>query len=681
MIQLPEEYITRTFDDIAYLKERSESQSSVYPCHIKQVDSWIDGGFAPGTMTILAARPNFGKCLCKGTKVIMYDGTDKAVEDVVIGDLLMGTDSTPRKVLSLCRGRSMMYIINQSRGMSYRVNENHILSLRRSKNENKYIRGEIIDIPLTEVLQKGSGFFSRWRGYKVAIELSEKEQPIEPYFLGIWLGDGKSDGSEIYTVDFEVIDYIKEYAIRCGGRYAEGKDTNKSCKSHSIRNCILSKLRDIEVLKNKHIPDNYLYGSLEQRKQLLAGLIDSDGYLNPATSSGSYEITQKIEVLAKQIVRLCNSLGFYTHIAYEYKTCQNGGCGYYYRITFNTGGTELPLKVERRKPTKKNKSCGFGMTTISIEKDCVDDYYGFTIDGDQRFLLEDFTVTHNSAIIQQMCRGLLRSPDTILISLALDDNVPTWWSRLLASVARIPIGHVMQSQKRTEDEDKKFTQTLELIKPFLSRIMVLGASDIASSLEKAKEIIADVFTKVYESSGNRPQLIIPIDSPRNLDFSHISGLASNPAAQTEYAGRRVKDLLDMVVNGVRVDPIVICTDHLKKMMLGSLHRPSADDLKDSIGPQYDGNLIMMLWNDLCFSKTVSGKETFLFFKRDDLEKDLVSGDYPYDPIVELRLSKNKMGRMNYNLGSGVALFKFYQEQSRMEAIEDAEEYRKYASFI
>jgi len=101
-------------------------------------------GFGKGDLVIVAARPAMGKCLGKGTKVVMYDGTLKRVEDVKVGDLLMGDDSTPRRVLSLARGREEMYWVRQNKGVDYRVNKSHILSLKRSRNEGKYKHGDIL---------------------------------------------------------------------------------------------------------------------------------------------------------------------------------------------------------------------------------------------------------------------------------------------------------------------------------------------------------------------------------------------------------------------------------------------------------------------------------------------------------------------------------------------------------
>ena len=68
-------------------------------------------------------------CHAKGTPILMYDGTMKNVEDIVLGDLLMGDDGTPRKVLRHHRGKDTMFRITPIKGDSFVVNGGHILSL------------------------------------------------------------------------------------------------------------------------------------------------------------------------------------------------------------------------------------------------------------------------------------------------------------------------------------------------------------------------------------------------------------------------------------------------------------------------------------------------------------------------------------------------------------------------
>ena len=71
----------------------------------------------------------FGKCLGKNTPILMYDGSIKMVQDIQINDIIMGDDSNPRNILSICRGQEIMYKIKQSIGDDYIVNESHILTV------------------------------------------------------------------------------------------------------------------------------------------------------------------------------------------------------------------------------------------------------------------------------------------------------------------------------------------------------------------------------------------------------------------------------------------------------------------------------------------------------------------------------------------------------------------------
>jgi len=124
-------------------------------------------GFGKGDLIIIAARPAMGKCLGKGTKVLMYSGELKNVEDIQVGEELMGDDSTPRKVLSLARGREEMYWVRQNKGIDYRVNKSHILSLKRSEN------GDILNIEVSEYIEKSDKFKSNYKGYKAYLNFSK----------------------------------------------------------------------------------------------------------------------------------------------------------------------------------------------------------------------------------------------------------------------------------------------------------------------------------------------------------------------------------------------------------------------------------------------------------------------------------------------------------------------------
>jgi replicative DNA helicase len=353
-----------------------------------------------------------GKCLGKGTKVLMFDGSLKNVEDVEQGELLMGDDSTPRKVLSIARGREKMYWVHQNHGISYRVNESHILSLKRSLNENGHKHGEVLNIEVKDYLEKSEKFKSNYKGYKVAVEFENKDLPLDPYFVGLWLGDGHSFSSRITTTDKEVVDYLQLLADDLGLEFVEYLQEDRTPNyaitkgSQGKQNffSVQGQLRELNVLENKHIPEQYLINSTENRLKLLAGLIDSDGYYSDEYNV--YEITQKRKDLARQIKFLCDSLGFKT--SFKAKRATIAGTEVdteVFRVRISGDINKIPVKVERKIARNRESIIDWRQTGITVEYDKVDDYYGFEIDGNRLFLLEDMTVTHNTAFVVSALRN------------------------------------------------------------------------------------------------------------------------------------------------------------------------------------------------------------------------------------------------------------------------------------
>lgn len=104
---------------------------------------------------LLAICCGFGKCLAKGTPVMMADGTRKKVEDITVGEQIMGDDTKPRNVLSLARGREEMFDIipDCDYADKYTVNRSHILSLKVSRDYDQYKKNDIVDISVDDYLK------------------------------------------------------------------------------------------------------------------------------------------------------------------------------------------------------------------------------------------------------------------------------------------------------------------------------------------------------------------------------------------------------------------------------------------------------------------------------------------------------------------------------------------------
>lgn len=135
------------------------------------------------------------------------------------------------------------------------------------------------------------------------LQLPKKKQPLDPYFLGCWLGDGTA------TKPLIALSPEKAKAILPHLPYTAREETKfQGCSSYAFTHQgIRNLLREIGVLGNKHIPDIYKYASPEQQQALLAGLIDTDGYIDKG--SGRVIITCANETLAKDILELLTIMG------------------------------------------------------------------------------------------------------------------------------------------------------------------------------------------------------------------------------------------------------------------------------------------------------------------------------------------------------------------------------------
>lgn len=340
-----------------------------------------------------------GKCLGYGTPVMMSDGSIKPVQNIKQGELLMGDDSTPRKVLNTVRGREEMYRVQYKDGSFYDVNKSHILSLVATQTHGKQKTGDIVNITVEDYLKWSDRKKRTHAGYKRKVILPDKNLKIDPYLLGLWLGDGASKSAKIFNTDEEVISYLKSLGIT-----GERIDPRTGCWEATVTN-LQKNLKLIGVFGNKHIPEEYLISSVEQRLGLLAGLLDSDGYLH---DGAQYEIIQKNKTLALGIVRLAQSVGCHATIKQIKKSSQNGTEGIYWRINISRNTRQIPIKVERKK-AKGNTQRGNLHYAITVSPLGEGDYYGFSIDGNRLFMLGDCTVTHNTATLANISLHFLLS--------------------------------------------------------------------------------------------------------------------------------------------------------------------------------------------------------------------------------------------------------------------------------
>jgi len=346
--------------------------------------------------TLLYGGPGTGKCLSKDTLVMMYDGSTHVVQDIIKGDLLMGDDSEPRKVLSTTTGTEMMYKVKQLYGDDYTVNESHIISLKLSVS------------PIITDLSDKRSFIVEWFekegiGLKTFSYENEDKENVR-LILKDFLNRLPEKDS---IIDIEIKDYIKrsrEWKIAFGG-YKVGVDypkkevwTDPYEFGMLIRNLVLNYSEDvISHFDSKYIPDEYLFNTREVRLELLAGLIDTDSHRD--SKNDTFSVIQKNIILANNIMFLSRSLGFKSYIS-KYK-----GETDLYNIIYITGDIGIiPSRLDEGKIQSKEVEKNNLVYDIEVIPQEIGQYYGFEIDGNHRFLLGDFTVTHNTTVGKHLGR-------------------------------------------------------------------------------------------------------------------------------------------------------------------------------------------------------------------------------------------------------------------------------------
>jgi hypothetical protein len=344
-----------------------------------------DPDYKGGVKLVVIGKPG---CFAPGTEVLMFNGETKKVEEVKIGDVLMGDDNTPRTVQELYHDEEEMFEIKPNKGDSYTVNLKHDLVLECTG----YNQGSRIIISVNDYLQKSKTWQNRWKLIRSSgISWDKKEVQIDPYFLGLWLGDGTSAS---LNIDTEVIGFCEEYANKLKAKYRYSI-TNES----KNKNKLLSSFKSHGLLNNKHIPFDYKINDRETRLQILAGLIDTDGHLN--CNGKMFEITQKNKTLADDMVFIARSLGFASTVKEVVKYCIYNGErkeGTYYRVNiYGSGLSKIPTKVLRKQfkeEPEKNKN--HLVTGFKVIPKGVGEYYGFSLDKNRLFLLKSCDIVKNT---------------------------------------------------------------------------------------------------------------------------------------------------------------------------------------------------------------------------------------------------------------------------------------------
>lgn len=385
-----------------------------------------------------------GKCFIKGTKIMMADGHIKNIEDIKLGDTVMGPDGTPRVVLELHHGVDHMYKITPASGMNSQiVNSKHeIYYGHKNHHTGEVTFKTATPVELMEKFKQTPSCRDKYFLYRSTnVKFKDTILEFDPYMLGLWLGDGNSTKPQITTADFEVMDYLENFARehnmktryeKISGEKAVNVNlvfTEKSERGYRNKhiNYITQNLKRLNVYANKHIPEEYIYTSEENRLQLLAGLIDSDGWYDSKKKRFGFAQVGYRKQIVDTFAFIARSLGMKVSVRKKHakpsEKCKNV-YDEHYVVSILSGCERIPTKVIR-KQAKGDKTWqkDINRSMFNVEYYGVDEYYGFSLSGDHLFLLDDFTICHNSASFNQITSLDLTMSNVIAEYIQLMDKI------------------------------------------------------------------------------------------------------------------------------------------------------------------------------------------------------------------------------------------------------------------
>ena len=353
-------------------------------------------------------------CHAKGQQILMADGHIKNVEDVIVGDFIMGWNG-PQMVTELKRGKQRMVRIVPIKGEPFIVNLDHVLTVVLTKGcspshkrTGGYFYDRIVDVRVRDYLNLSKTTQRAMKLFSVPYTegWTKKNLPYSPYFVGVLLGDGGMSSRSTVTVtstDTEIWENITAECKKFGWKL--GSTNENITKRITNASDLFSWLRKNDLFpvacENKYIPHDYKTSGMLERLELLAGLLDTDGYYSK--SGKCYEITLKSKQLIEDIAFLARSLGLAAYIKPCKKKCSNGKIGQYYRTHISGDVFIIPCNIQRKIASPRKQKKNVLRRGFKIELLDEDAYFGFSLNGDGRFLLGDFTVTHNTGKTYSAC--------------------------------------------------------------------------------------------------------------------------------------------------------------------------------------------------------------------------------------------------------------------------------------
>lgn len=489
----------------------SENESNDSPeVHYKIADALFSPAKRDRKVVIECTR-GLGKALALNELVYLKDGT-KSIKDVVVGDRIY--DHTGKLTTVLGKSPVFMddtYEVEMVDGRVITVCKDHqwkTYDRVSSRQVNSYMRANVLSTEkmfesqwMIRAINERNPSGKEQRYYLPmtdAVEYGHKELTVDPYTLGVLIGDGSIDKKSGYARVTSHNDDVEELLSYIPYKIGKNSTPNKSSTFVGVLG-LGPKIKELGLnvnTYNKFIPKEYLYSSVEQRIELLRGLMDTDGTIDSVNNKSSH-FTSCCKRLAEDVVTLARSLGLETRIKYK----DNEFAGAYTVSIKNRNFNPFKLKRKANKvaylPNTEYQKIKEIRRVETVPTQCI------SVDNaDKLFLTTGFTVTHNSTTVEYAViyaaavgewPGFGKVPFIVFLGASQEGNVKQFFKNVANKIERSKLISSVLSVKRVTDNE------LELVNVNGVETMIVGRG------------MSTNFRGLRSKSGDRPTLVIADD--------------------------------------------------------------------------------------------------------------------------------------------------------------------------
>lgn len=526
---------------------------------------------------LFAGEMGSGKSLWVDEMVLTPSGPMR-MGDIRVGDQVMGTDGRPHRVLGVYpQGERELFKVTFSDGSVVTCDDEHLWAVNTPLRRWRGSPGKVV--PLREIRQRlvdGAGNRQHFIPVPEPLQLQGTgELPLDPYLLGVLIGDGSTTCQVAITTADEGVLREVERRLPAGARLGANHGYTTNLTGTAQKNPVLKALRDLGLWGKrsweKHIPEQYLWAPVEARIELLQGLLDTGGVITSYEQSSNVEYTTTSEQVAREVQLLVAGLGGVAritgprHKTYPYKGEKRYGRASW-RVCVSLPDSVPPFKLQR-KAEQYRPRCKYqpARAIASVAPSGRGEAVCISVDSpDSCFVLANGVVTHNTTIALALAHELDLWPCLVISPLSAFST----WERQLSEMGRRAYLATDSPQRSAELLD---TERYDAVVMSFDR---LGAFTEQVERYGFKAVIADEIQRIRTPGSRRSRALRGLAGAVPMRI----GLSGTPLTNTvadllpigaflvpgEWRPRaNTKDLEDMYPG----DPIEAVAEHLGTMMV------------------------------------------------------------------------------------------------------------------